>query len=46
MRNVSDNIFGENQNTILYSIAFSEGLSVYNIVWQNMVESGRPKMKI
>jgi len=34
------------QNTILYSIIFFENLAVYEIMWKNNVEWGRPKMTI
>jgi hypothetical protein len=48
MRNVSDKNCRENQNTILYSITppLPESPTFYEIMWKNMVESGRPQMTI
>jgi hypothetical protein len=45
MRNVSDKICRENQNTHFVFNTFSpESLVVYDIMWQNIVELGRRKM--
>ena len=38
MRNVSDNIFGENQNIFHVNNFFSENRAVYVKMWQNMVD--------
>ena len=38
-------ILGKSKH-ILFSIKFYENLSVYEIVWKNIVESGRPQMTI
>jgi hypothetical protein len=48
MRNVSDKICRENQNThfIFNSPRPPENLAVYEIVWKNIVEPGRPQMTI
>jgi len=46
IRNVSDKSCTENQNAILYSIASnppSPNRAVYEIMWKNMVEPGRPQ---
>jgi len=45
MRNVSDKTCRENRNTVLGSIQFSENLSVYRLMWKNMVEPGRQRWK-
>jgi len=47
MRNVSDKSCKENQN-ILSSVTFffSKTRAVYEIMWKNIVERGRPQMKI
>ena len=47
MRNVSDKSLTENQNTILCSKTFSpENHAVYEIMWKNIVQPGRPQMTI
>ena len=46
MRNVSDKLFRENQNThFVISKFFSlENRAVYEIMWKNIIERGRLKM--
>jgi hypothetical protein len=45
IRNVSGKICRENQNThILYWKTFFENLTVYEIMWKNIVETYRPQM--
>jgi hypothetical protein len=46
MRNVSDKICSEKQNTILCSITFFLNRAFYEIMWKNIVERGRPQMTI
>jgi hypothetical protein len=47
MRNVSDKSCRENQNTLfVLSIFFFENLTVYEIMWKNIVDRGRPQMTI
>jgi hypothetical protein len=48
MRNVSDKSYTENQNThFVFSNFFSpENRAVYEIMWKNIVERGRPQMTI
>ena len=49
MRNVSDKMFRENQNTRFVSnnvILFFENHAVYDINLENIVEPGRPQMTI
>ena len=46
MRNVSDEICTENQNTLFFSVTFFENRAVYEIMWKNMVERGRPRVTI
>ena len=42
MRNISDRICRENQNTHFYVQSFfSENRAVYEIMWRNMVETDR-----
>jgi hypothetical protein len=42
MRNVSDKVHRENQNThCIPNIFFFENLAVYDIMWKNIVEPGR-----
>jgi len=47
IRNVSDKIFRENQNTrfIFQRHFFSETRPVYEKMWKNMVQPDRPQMK-
>jgi hypothetical protein len=45
MRNVADRICRENQNTIFAHI-FPENPTVYELVWENMVEPDRLQMAI
>jgi len=43
MRNVSDKICREDQNTNFKSItSFSENRSVYQIMWVNLIQPDRP----
>jgi len=48
MRNVSDKSYRENQNTriVFSNFFFSDNLAVYEIMWKNIVEGGRPQMTI
>jgi hypothetical protein len=47
MRNVSDQICTDNQNTHFVFGNFSpEKPAVYEIMWQNIVQPGRPQMTI
>jgi hypothetical protein len=46
MRNVADNGFRGNQNTNSVRYFFFENLAVYEIIWKNIVERGRPQMAI
>ena len=46
MRNVSDNSCRENQNTHLCSITFFENRTVYEKMWNNIEQRGRPQMTI
>jgi hypothetical protein len=47
MRNVSDNICRENQNThFVLSKFFFENRRVCEIMWKNIVERGRPQMTV
>ena len=48
MRNVSDRSCRENQNThfVINNIFFFENRAVYEIMWKNIVERGRPQMTI
>jgi hypothetical protein len=47
MRNVSDKSCRENQKThFVLSKLFFENRAVYEIVWKNVVERGRPQMTI
>ena len=48
MRNVSDRICRENQNThFVFSIFFSpENSALFQLRWKNIVEQTRPQMRI
>jgi hypothetical protein len=46
MRNVSDKSCRENQNTHFVFGDFFESRTVYEIIWKNMVEPGRPQMTV
>jgi hypothetical protein len=47
MRNVTDKICTENQNThFVFSNFFFENRAVYEIMWKNIVERGRPQIAI
>jgi len=47
MRNVSDKSCRENQNThFVFSNCFFENHVVYEIMWENIVELGRPQLTI
>jgi len=47
MRNVSDRSCTENQNThFVFSDFFFENRTVYEIMWKNIVERGRPQMTV
>jgi len=47
MRNVSDKSCRDNQNThFVFNDVFPKKLAVYQIMWENIVESGRPQMAI
>jgi hypothetical protein len=46
MRNVSEKVYRKSKH-ILYSLIFIfENLSVYEIMWENMVETDRRQMAI
>jgi hypothetical protein len=45
MKNISERSYRENQNTF-YVEFFSENRAVYEIMWANIVEGGRPQMTI
>jgi hypothetical protein len=42
MRNVLDSVVGEIKTQILCSVTFFENRAVYEIIWKNTVEHGRP----
>ena len=46
MRNVSDKICRENQNThfVFNTLFFPENRVVYEIMWENVVEPSRPQI--
>jgi len=44
VRNVSDKSSRENQKTLFSSVTFFENLTVYEIMWKNIVEPGRSEM--
>ena len=46
MRNVSDKICEKMKTRILFSIIFFLNRAPYEIMWQNIVERGRPQMTI
>jgi hypothetical protein len=46
MRNVSDKSCRENQNILCPISSFFENPAVYEIMWKNIVERGRPQMTI
>jgi hypothetical protein len=46
IRNVLDKSCRENQNTYFNSTTFFENRTVYDIMWKNIVERGRPQMTI
>jgi len=46
MRNVSDKGCRENEDTHFVFSNFSENRTVYNVMWKNAVEAGRPQMAI
>jgi len=47
MRNVSDKSCRENQNTqFVFSNPFFENRAVYEIMWKNTAERGRPQTTI
>ena len=47
MRNVADKSYRGNQNTyFVFKNFFSKNLTVYEIMWKNIVEPGRPPMTI
>jgi len=46
VRNVSDKTCRENQNIQFMFIFFPENRSVYEIIWENIVEQDRPQMTI
>ena len=46
MRNISYHICSENQNThFMFNNFFSENHAIYEIIWKNLVEAGRPQME-
>jgi hypothetical protein len=47
MRNVSAKMCGVNQNThFMFSNFFPENISVYQVIWKNIVEPSRPQVTI
>jgi len=47
MRNASDKTSRENQNTHFeFSDFFFENCAIYEIMWKNIVEPGRPQMTV
>jgi hypothetical protein len=45
MKNVSDKIFRENQNTnFMFSNIFFENHALYDVMWKNVVRPDRPQM--
>jgi hypothetical protein len=49
MRNISDRVFRQNKKKthfVLKNIPPPETRAVYEIMWENMVERGRPQMTI
>jgi len=46
MRNVSNERCTENQNTFFVQQLFFENRALYEIMWKNIAEPGRPEMKI
>jgi hypothetical protein len=47
MRNVSDKCCRENQDThVMFSNFFFENRTVYETMWKNIVEPGKPQMTI
>jgi hypothetical protein len=47
MRNVSDKICAENQNThIMYNNVFFENRAVYEKMWKNIVDPSKPQITI
>jgi len=47
IRNVSDEIYRENQNTrFMFNNLLSENRAVVEIMWKNAAERGRPQMTI
>jgi hypothetical protein len=46
MKNGSDEICTENQNTFYVQQPVPENRAVYELMWKNIVQSDRPQMKI
>jgi hypothetical protein len=46
MKNISIKICSEMQNKFLYSISLSENRTVFEIMWENILEPDRPHMTI
>jgi hypothetical protein len=46
MRNISDELCRQTQNTDICSITFSENIAINVIKWKNIVVLGRPHMRI
>jgi len=48
MKNVSDKVYGEDQNTrfIMFNNIFFENRTVYEKMWENREEPGRPQLTI
>jgi len=45
--NISDKSCGEGQNThFMYDNLFSENRAMYEIMWENVLEPGRPQMAV
>jgi hypothetical protein len=45
-KNAYDKSCGENQNTFIFNIFPPENRTVYEIMWENMVQLERPQMTI
>jgi hypothetical protein len=44
MRNVSDKLWTENQNTFYVQQLYSENLALYEKMWKNIVQPERPQL--
>jgi hypothetical protein len=46
MINISEKVVEKIKTHILYSITFIENYAIYEVMWKNIVKSGRPQMTI